>query len=430
MQPLARLRLQLTAWYAGVFTLVLALLGGGLFLTIRHQMSRHLDTSLRAAAAALERAARIREAERANARGAVVDAVDELHIPDRLLYLLDADGQPIKPTPIADWIRDAVRETARSGHGYRSLQAPDDRELRLYVERFTGTSGAPYVAAVVADRGELEDEYVHLIEAFAAAAVAALLLLTGGGYVLIRKSTAPVERSMEQTRRFMADAAHELRTPITILRTRAEVGLAQEREPARDRAMLEAIARETARLGGLAGALLTLARADAGERPIAREPLYLDDAAAGAVDAVRALAQHKTVAVDVGTFEEARIIGDPDLVRQLLLIVLDNAIKFTPAGGRVRLDVATVDGRAAVVVTDTGIGIPAVQLPHVFERFYRGDQARREAEGAGLGLAIARWIADAHGARIEIGPAPGGDTGTRVTVSFPVSPDLSPKERS
>src|SRR5439155_620103 len=130
MQPLARLRLQLTAWYAGVFTLVLALLGGGLFLTIRHQMSRHLDTSLRAAAA-----------------------------------------------------------------------------------------------------------------------VAALLLLTGGGYVLIRKSTAPVERSMEQTRRFMADAAHELRTPITILRTRAEVGLAQEREPARDRAMLEAIARETARLG-------------------------------------------------------------------------------------------------------------------------------------------------------------------------------------
>src|SRR2546425_335950 len=337
MQPLARLRLQLTAWYAGVFTLVLALLGGGLFLTIRHQMSRHLDTSLRAAAAALERAARIREAERANARGAVVDAVDELHIPDRLLYLLDADGQPIKPTPIADWIRDAVRETARSGHGYRSLQAPDDRELRLYVERFTGTSGAPYVAAV---------------------------------------------------------------------------------------------ARETARLGGLAGDLLTLARADAGERPIAREPLYLDDAAAGAVDAVRALAQHKTVAVDVGTFEEARIIGDPALVRQLLLIVLDNAIKFTPAGGRVRLDVATVDGRAAVVVTDTGIGIPAAQLPHVFERFYRGDQARREAEGAGLGLAIARWIADAHGARIEIGSAPAGATGTRVTISFPVSPDLPSKERS
>jgi len=276
----------------------------------------------------------------------------------------------------------------------------------------------------------LEDEYASLIRAFGAAALVALLLVAGGGYLLVRKSTAPIERSLDQMRRFMADAAHELRTPITILRTRAEVGLAQDREPARDRAMLEAIARETARLGGLAGDLLTLARADAGERPIGREPLYLDDAVAGAVDAVRALAQHKTVGVDVGTFEEARIIGDPALVRQLLLIVLDNAIKFTPAGGRVRLDVATVDGRAAVVVTDTGIGIPVAQLPHVFERFYRGDQARREAEGAGLGLAIARWIADAHGARIDISPAPGGGAGTRVTVSFPVSPDLSPKERS
>src|SRR5881296_1929397 len=430
MAPLARLRLQLTVWYAGVFTLVFALLGGGLFLTIRQQMSRHVDKSLGAAAASLEQAARIRETERASAHGAVVDAVDELHIPERSLYLLDEAGHGIKPAAVPVWIGDAARQAVQSPHGYRDLNAPNGRDLRIYAERFTGTTGAPYIAAVVADRIELEDEYASLIKTFGAAALAALLLVAGGGYILVRKSTAPIERSLDQMRRFMADAAHELRTPITILRTRAEVGLAQDREPARDRAMLEAIARETARLGGLAGDLLTLARADAGERLIGREPLYLDDAAAGAVDAVRALAQHKTVGVDVGTFEEARIIGDPALVRQLLLIVLDNAIKFTPAGGRVRLDVATVDGRAAVVVTDTGIGIPAAQLPHVFERFYRGDQARREAEGAGLGLAIARWIADAHGARIDIGPAPGGGAGTRVTISFPVSPDLSPKERS
>src|SRR5438093_12906151 len=252
MQPLARLRLQLTAWYAGVFTLVLAVLGGGLFLTIRHQMSRHLDTSLRAAAAALERAARIREAERAGARGAVVDAVDELHIPDRSLYLLDASGRPIKPERAPDWIQDAAREAARTGHTDRNLSAPADHELRLHAERFTGSSGTVYVAAPVADRLELEDEYASLIRAFGAAALVALLLVAGGGYLLVRKSTAPIERSLDQMRRFMADAAHELRTPITILRTRAEVGLAQDREPARDRAMLEAIARETARLGGLA----------------------------------------------------------------------------------------------------------------------------------------------------------------------------------
>ncbi len=419
MQPLARLRLQLTAWYAGVFTLVLVLLGAGLFLTIRHQMSRHVDKSLSAAAAALEQAARIRETERASASGAVVDAVDELHIPDRSLYLLDENERPIKPAEVPGWVLEATHQAVRSKHGYRNLDAPDGRELRIYAGRFTGTTGTRYIAAVVADRLELEDEYASLIETFAAAALAALLLVAGGGYLLIRKSTAPVERSMDQMRRFMADAAHELRTPITILRTRAEVALEQDREAARDAGTLRAVEREAARLGEIVRNLLTLARADAGERPVARLPLYLDDVAAEAVDAVRPLAEQKRVQLEVGAFEEAKIMGEPTLVRQLLLIVLDNAVKFTEAGGRVRLDVSAENGRATAVVSDTGVGIPAEQLPHVFERFYRGDPARHTADGAGLGLAIARWIADAHGARIEIGSTPG--TGTRVTVSFPVT---------
>jgi signal transduction histidine kinase len=418
MTPLARLRLHLTLWYAGVFTLVLGLLGGGLFLTLRRQMSRQLDASLTAATAALMRAARIREAERAGARGAVVDAVDELHIPDRTLYLFDAGGRPIKPAEAPAWIQEAVREAARTGRSDRDVDT-EDREVRLHAERFSGSSGTVYVAAALADRVELEDEYASLIEAFAAAALAGLLLAAGGGYVLVRKSTAPVQRSMDQMRRFMADAAHELRTPTTILRTRAEVALGQDRDAARDAATFRAIERETARLGGIIGDLLTLARADAGERPIARLPLYLDDVAVEAVDAVRPLAEQKRVHVEVSTFEEARIIGDAALVRQLLLIVLDNAVKFTAAGGHVRLDVSATDGRAAVVVADTGVGIPAEQLPHVFERFYRGDPARREADGAGLGLAIARWIAEAHGARIDIDSQPGA--GTRVTISFPAA---------
>lgn len=419
LQGLSRLRLRLTLWYAGVFTLILVLLGAGLFFAIRHQMSRQLDTSLGAATAALMEAARIREVERAHAKGAVVDAVDELHIPDRSLYLLDADGRPIKPASAARWIEDAAREAARTGRADRDLATAGGHVLRLHAERFTGGDGVVYVAAAVADRLELEDEYASLIEAFAAAALVALLLVAGGGYVLVRQSTAPIGRSMDQMRRFMADAAHELRTPVTILRARAEVALAQDREPARDAATLQTIEREAARLGAIAGDLLTLARADAGERPIAREPFYLDDAAAAAVDTVQALAGTKGVTLDVGTFEEAKIAGDPALVRQLLLIVLDNAIKFTPSGGRVRLDVATEDGRAAVVVTDTGIGIPASELPHVFERFYRGDPARREADGAGLGLAIARWITDVHGAHIDL-RSPSG-AGTRVAISFPLS---------
>ena len=428
MQPLARLRLQLTAWYAGVFVLVLALLGGGLFVTVRYQMSRHLDASLRAAAAALEQAARIRETERASAHGAVVDAVDELHIPDRSLYLLDGDFQPIKPAHIPDPVRAAAREAVQSSRGFRDADARGGPKLRLYAEPFSGTTGAAYVAVAVADRMELEDEYASLIEAFGAAALAALLLVIGGGSLLVRKSSAPIERSMEQMRRFMADAAHELRAPVTILRTRAEVALGQDRDAPRDAVTFQAIEREATRLGQVVGDLLTLARADAGERPIAQLPLYLDDVAAEAVDAVRTLAEQKQVQLEVGAFEEAKITGDPALIRQLLLIVLDNAVKFTATGGQVRLDVAAEDGRATVVVADTGIGIPSEHLPHVFERFYRGDPARREADGSGLGLAIARWIVDAHHARIDISSTPG--TGTRVTLTFPSKADPSHLRRS
>ena len=418
MIPLARLRLRLTMLYLGVFTLILGLLGGGLFLTVRRQMSRQLDVSLKAATAALERAAQIREAEQANARGAVVDAVDELHVPGRTLYLFDDAGQPIKPVAAPVWIHDAARAAARDGRADREWESADERTLRLHAERFTGNSGTGYVAIAVADRVELEDQYASLIETFGAAALVALLLVAGGGYLLVRKSTAPVERSMDQMRRFMADAAHELRTPITLLRTRTEVALSQDREAARDATTLRAIERETAQLGKIVGDLLTLARADAGERTIAQALVYLDDVAAEAVETVRTLAEQKRVAVAVGRFEEARVTGDAALVRQLLVIVLDNAVKFTPEGGKVTLDVATEDGRATVVIVDTGIGIPVEQLPRVFERFYRGDPARREADGAGLGLAIARWIADAHGARIDLAAPPSG--GTRVTIVFPL----------
>jgi signal transduction histidine kinase len=414
--PLARVRLRLTLWYVGIFVSILGSLGAGLFLAVRHRVSRQLDASLRSATAAVIEAARIREAERASAQGLVADALDELHIPDRALYLLDAGGAPIKPAQAAPWIQEAARLAAREGTAHEDLDTPEDRVVRLHAERFTGSDGKVYVAAVVADRLELEDEYASVIEAFAAAALVGLLLVAGGGYVLVRQATAPIESSMEQMRRFMADAAHELRTPVTLLRTRAELALGQEREPARDAATLAAMEREAARVGEIVGELLTLARADAGERPVVRDPLHLDDVAAGAVEGARALAEHKAVRLEIGAFEEAKIQGDPALVRQLLLIVLDNAIKFTPAGGQVRLDVSVEDGRARVSVTDTGIGIPADQLPHVFERFYRGDKARGEADGAGLGLAIAKWIAEAHGARIDIRSTRGA--GTTVTVSF------------
>ena len=421
MKPLTRLRLQLTLWYAGVLTLILLVLGLGLFQAIRRQISRQLDLSLAAATQALERAARVREVERAQARGPVADAVEELHIPDRTLYFFDSTGAPIIPAAVPPAIQAAARDAARSGTIDRNLHPSRDQRTRLHAERFVGGSGTPYVAIAIADRVELEDQYASLIENLAAGALAALALVAAGGWFLVRQSTAPIERSMDRMRRFMADAAHELRTPVTILRTRADLALAQPRDPARDGALLEAVAREAGRIGAIVGDLLTLARADAGERPLAQERVFLDDLAADTVNDLHPLAERRGVTVAVGAFEECAVRGDPVPLRQLLRILLDNAIKFTPAGGRVRIDAGLENGAPTVRVVDTGVGIPADQLPHVFERFYRGESAGREGEGAGLGLAIARWIADAHEAKIEIASSPGG---TEVVVRFPAPAEV------
>jgi len=416
---LSRLRVRLTLWYAATFAVILLLLGAGLFVAIGTQVSRRMDVSLAAATAAIERATHDLEAERA--AGVAADAVEELHIPDRDLYLFDANGHPITPPAADAWIIDAARAAAATGSDDAQVMMPNGQQSRLHALRFTGRSGTMYVAVAVGERANIREQYAGVIGIFGAAALAALIMVALGGFLLARQSTVPVERSMEQMRRFMADAAHELRTPVTLLRTRTEVALSQPRDATGDTAAFQAIERETERLGGIVGDLLTLARADAGERQVVHGSLYLDDVASQAVGAVRTLAERKGVALVVGSFEEAQILGDAGLVERLVLIVLDNAIKYTPGGGRVRLDVTARDGRRSVIVTDSGIGIPADQLPRIFERFYRGERARSQTEGAGLGLPIARWIADLHGARISVASEP---TGTRVEIDFPAAVSL------
>jgi signal transduction histidine kinase len=187
---------------------------------------------------------------------------------------------------------------------------------------------------------------------------------------------------------------------------------------------LRAIERETARLGDIVEDLLMLARADAGERPIERRRVFLDDLTLDAAGSARIIADRKAVRLEVDDFEEAAVDGDPTLLRQLVLILLDNAIKFTDAGGVVRVGVRTVGASATLTVTDTGIGIPPEQLPHVFERFYRGDSSRTRgasngggSDGVGLGLSIAQWIAEEHNGSIRIESESG--QGARVTVQFP-----------
>ncbi len=418
-QSLRHLRLRLTAWYVGTFFAILAILGGAMFAVITSRLDRDVDDSLGAATSDLATAVQAMGPRR---------AIDELRIPNRTLIVADTNGASVAGAPMEPWIAALARTAAQSGLAQTSHDESEDRILRATARRVRATSGT-YVAIALADEIELEDRYSALIATFGAAALGALLLVAVGGWLLARKSTAPVERAITHMRRFMADAAHELRTPITVVRSRTEVALQRPRASDEYVHALNSIERETTRLSRIVDDLLMLARADVGERPIERQRVFLDDVTIDAADAARVLAAKKSIRVDIDDFEETPILGDSTLLRQLVLILLDNAIKFTEPNGAVHVAIRSLAPNAELTVSDTGIGIAPDELEHVFERFYRGDPSRTRgaseafaSNGAGLGLSIAEWIAEEHGASIQIASQPG--QGTRVTVLFPAAPGI------
>jgi signal transduction histidine kinase len=227
-----------------------------------------------------------------------------------------------------------------------------------------------------------------------------------------------LEEAYEAQRRFVSDASHELRAPLTAIQANLEL---LERYPGmppeeRQEAVGEA-SREAHRLARLVGDLLALARADDG-LALRREEVALDAVAREAFDEARHLARGHRLALE--RVEPATVVGDRDRLKQLLLVLLDNAVKYTPPEGEVRLAVRRDGATAEVVVADTGIGIGPEDLPRVFERFYRADPARgRDTGGTGLGLPIARWIAEQHGGEVRLESAPG--RGTRATVRLPAA---------
>ena len=170
----------------------------------------------------------------------------------------------------------------------------------------------------------------------------------------------------------------------------------------------------------LAGSLLTLARADAGQIPLALETVSVVDVIADAIEQVAPMSDQRDVELRQVSGADVSVWADEDLLLQLLLNLLDNAIKYTPGGGQVTASWTTNNGQVELSVRDTGIGIPDEHIPHLFDRFYRVDQARGRAEGGvGLGLAISRWIADAHGGSIHVESAPG--KGSTLTVRLPTA---------
>jgi heavy metal sensor kinase len=225
-----------------------------------------------------------------------------------------------------------------------------------------------------------------------------------------------LERAFAQQRRFMADASHELRTPTAILRTEADVTLSRDARPEAEYRASVGVMRDAARrLTRIVDDLFLLARADAGHQVVRADDMHVEDVVDDAVRAMRPLADQRGVRLALQGVVEAPMRGDADLIGRLVLNLLDNAVKYSPIGGVVSVELAATDAGWTITITDAGPGIPADAHERVFERFFRVDVARSRVEqsatsGAGLGLAIARRIAEAHGGTLVLAASSPGCT--------------------
>lgn len=230
----------------------------------------------------------------------------------------------------------------------------------------------------------------------------------------LNQTLARLENLFRTQQRFLADVSHELRTPLTTIRGNVDL---MRRMGGADQESLDDIQAELDRMTRLVNDLLLLARADAGSLPIEQEPVELDTVL---LDVYRQLSLlKKPVDVVLEEVDQVQVMGDADRLKQLILNLADNAVKYTPPGGKVRLSLSKAEGEAHLEISDTGIGIAEEDLPYIFERFYRVDKARaRTHGGSGLGLSIAKWIVDVHGGRIDVKSAPG--EGTTFHVRLPL----------
>ena len=260
------------------------------------------------------------------------------------------------------------------------------------------------------------DALSRLVRQLVLASAIGIVLGALASLLMATRSIRPIARAFQRQREFVADASHELRTPLTLIRTNVEAWL--RRSNGTSRAYAKGIVEEVEQLNRIVGDLTTLALADARQLPLDPKPMELNELVKGLI--VQATPMAEARGVQLRPDLNGGVLVDADLgrVRQLLLILIDNALTHTPPGGEVSVGVIRYNGRAHVRVTDTGEGIPSGDLPHIFERFYRADKARtRESGGTGLGLAIAKWIVDAHKGEIGVKSAEG--KGTEVDVSLP-----------
>jgi signal transduction histidine kinase len=236
---------------------------------------------------------------------------------------------------------------------------------------------------------------------------------------MAKKSLEPVRRAYERQKEFIADASHELRTPLTIIKTTTELLGIKEQETIKENAKwLENISSETENMSKLIQNLLTLAQADNNQIPVTMDKVDLSKLVRVTSDKFQLIAKEKDIEFESIISENVHLIGDKDKLNQLLVILLDNGIKYTPERGKITISLMHTTDKAIITVKDTGMGISQEDINKIFERFYRVDKARsREQGGAGLGLSIANWIVREHKGKISVESEP--DKGSSFIVELP-----------
>ena len=460
---------RLTLWYTGVLALVLALFACATYFFLAYTLRQRTDetlvelaegfeTSFNNEHAANEESADPPDKRRRPGRGEEKDAAiiaaireeaGELRFKDFQIYIFDARQTLITATKIAPAeIAPAPELLVQAVPGHTTITF-NGADFRVFSKRFHA-AGETYTLLVAHPWRERDELLRRVLTALAIAVPLALAAASLGGYFLARKSLSPVvamsataanisatnlherlpmdnprdelgqlagvfnallarlDESFAQQQRFMADASHELRTPVAIVRGEAEIALSQAaRRPEEYRESLAIVQDEGRRLTRIVEDLFLLARADAGQLPLQLTNFYFDELTAECARAVRTLAMRRELILECEATTEMPLRGDENLLRQMLLNLLDNAIKHTPRGGSVTVKCVKDKRNYILTVTDTGAGIPLQAQPHIFERFYRADTARlrqtdSEGSGAGLGLSIAHWIAVAHNGRLEL----------------------------
>lgn len=478
------IRLRLTLWYTGVLTLILVVFSAAVYLGLGQSLFLTLDTHLKREVAQLigglkfsgeddhEEEGDDHEGSARRTRGGLeLTYWPEEGVLWRILdpqggLLVDSgrlDGVPIDP---------GIAALDHTQFDYSTLG--DGTPIKLYNVPFIIEGQGAGVVQVAESYRHIQDVQRQLVLLFAIGVPFTVLAASAGGWFLAASALNPIDRitraaqqisaddlhqrlnlkvpndevgrlaitfdqmlarledAFERQKRFIADASHEMRTPLTILKGDVEVALNRPRTAAEYRETLEMINQTADRMAALVEELFLLARADSDQYPLRLQPLDLSQMLTDLVDKLQARANNKNVELSLNTPPNLPLVADRDKLTRLFINLVDNAIKYSHAGASVRVTAAVRADYACVTVIDTGPGIPAEHLPHLFERFYRVDKARSrqgstgddDGTGAGLGLSIVQWLVEAHGGRIEVDSQTG--RGTTFTVWLPLEPPLKP----